>query len=545
MSDARIVCSNLSFTWPDDTPVFRDLSFTVPGGRTGLVAPNGTGKSTLLRLIAGDLRPGGGSVTVAGLLGYLPQTLPLTAESTVAQILGIAPVLAALAAVESGDVREEHFALIGSDWDIEERTRAQLERLGLADIALTRGLDTLSGGQIITLGLAAQLLRRPDVLLLDEPTNNLDIDMRHRLYGVLEDWNGCLLVVAHDRPLLDRMDRIAELDRGEIRFHGGNFTAYEHGVQAAREVAEKNVRTAEQEVKREKREMQQARERAARRAGNAARTLGDAGLPKIFAGTMKRNAQESAARANQTHTARVDAARDRLDRAQRAVREDQRIVLDLPGTEVPAGRTVFEGEGIGVRLGEREMFTGSGVDLIIRGPERIALTGPNGAGKSTLLRVLAGALTPDRGRIRHAQGRVAYLSQRLDLLDPASSVAENLAVSAPQLSAAERMNALARLLFRGPAAHRPVRALSGGERLRASLACALFAEPAPHLLLLDEPTNNLDLVGIGQLESALEAYRGAFIVVSHDERFLTEVRVQRWLRLAEGRLSQVTAPDPA
>ncbi|WP_067893581.1 ABC-F family ATP-binding cassette domain-containing protein [Nocardia vaccinii] len=544
MPDARIVCSNLSFTWPDDTPVFRDLSFTVPGGRTGLVAPNGAGKSTLLRLIAGDLRPGGGSVTVEGVLGYLPQTLPLTSQATVAQVLGIAPVLAALAAVESGDVREEHFTLIGSDWDIEERTRAQLERLGLADIALTRALDTLSGGQIITLGLAAQLLRRPDVLLLDEPTNNLDIDMRHRLYGVLEEWNGCLLVVAHDRPLLDRVDRIAELDRGEIRFHGGNFTAYEHSVQAAREVAQKNVRTAEQEVKREKREMQQARERAARRAGNAARTLGDAGLPKIFAGTMKRNAQESAARANQTHTARVDAARDRLDRAQRAMREDQRIVLELPGTEVPAGRTVFEGEGIGVRLGGRELFTGAGVDLIVRGPERIALTGPNGAGKSTLLRVLAGALTPERGRIRHAQGRVAYLSQRLDLLDPASSVAENLAASAPGMPAAERMNALARLLFRGAAAHRPVRELSGGERLRASLACALFAEPAPHLLLLDEPTNNLDLVGIGQLESALEAYRGAFVVVSHDERFLTEVRVQRWLCLAEGRLSQVAAPEP-
>ena len=545
MSDARIVCSNLSFTWPDDTPVFRDLSFTVPGGRTGLVAPNGAGKSTLLRLIAGDLRPGDGSVTVEGVLGYLPQTLPLTVGSTVAQVLGIAPVLAALAAVESGDVREELFTVIGSDWDVEERTRAQLERLGLADIALSRDLDTLSGGQIITLGLAAQLLRRPDVLLLDEPTNNLDIDMRQRLYGVLEEWTGGLLVVSHDRALLDRMDRIAELESAEIRFHGGNFTAYEQAVQAAREVAEKNVRSAEQEVKREKREMQQARERAARRAGNAARTLGDAGLPKIFAGTMKRNAQESAARANQTHNARVGEARERLDRAQRAVREDQRIVLDLPGTEVPAGRTVFEGEGIGIELGGREIFTGDGVDLTIRGPERIALTGPNGAGKSTLLRILAGALTPDRGRVRHASGRVAYLSQRLDLLDPALTVAENLAASAPQLSAAERMNVLARLLFRGPAAHRPVRALSGGERLRASLACALFAEPAPHLLLLDEPTNNLDLVGVGQLESALEAYRGAFVVVSHDERFLTEVRVQRWLRVAEGRLSQVAAPDPA
>ncbi|WP_245718460.1 ABC-F family ATP-binding cassette domain-containing protein [Nocardia miyunensis] len=545
LQDARIVCSNLSFTWPDDTPVFRDLSFTVPGGRTGLVAPNGAGKSTLLRLIAGDLRPRGGSVTVEGVLGYLSQTLPLTSTSSVAQVLGIAPVLAALDAVESGDVREEHFAVIGSDWDIEERTRAELDRLGLADIALTRRLDTLSGGQIVTLGLAAQLLRRPDVLLLDEPTNNLDIDARQRLYGVLEEWPGGLLVVAHDRPLLERMDRIAELESAEIRFHGGNFTAYEHAVRAAREVAEKNVRTAEQEVKREKREMQQARERAARRASNAARTVGDAGLPKIFAGTMKRNAQESAARANQTHTARVDAARDRLDRAQRAIREDQRIVLDLPGTEVPARRTVFAGEGIGVQLGGREMFAGDGVDLTIRGPERIALTGPNGAGKSTLLRILAGALASDRGRVQHGHGRVAYLSQRLDLLDPELTVAQNLALSAPRLPAAERMNALARLLFRGPAAHRPVRALSGGERLRASLACVLFAEPAPQLLLLDEPTNNLDLIGVGQLESALEAYRGAFVVVSHDARFLTEVRVRRWRRLAQGRLSQVGAPDPA
>ncbi|MQY22028.1 ABC-F family ATP-binding cassette domain-containing protein [Nocardia macrotermitis] len=544
MSDARIVCSNLSFTWPDDTAVFRDLSFTVPGGRTGLVAPNGAGKSTLLRLIAGDLRASRGSVTVSGVLGYLPQNLPLTSTSNVAQVLGIAPVLAALAAVESGDAAEEHFTVIGSDWDIEERTRAQLERLGLGDLALTRELGTLSGGQILTLGLAAQLLRRPDVLLLDEPTNNLDIDARHRLYEVLEEWSGCLLVVAHDRPLLDRMDRIAELDRAEIRFHSGNFTAYEASVQAAREVAEKNVRTAEQQVKREKRDLQLARERAARRAGNAARTVGDAGLPKIFAGTMKRNAQESAARAGQTHNARVDQARDRLDQAQRAVREEQRIVLDLPGTEVPAGRTVFHGEGLRLRLGGREIFTEDGVDLTIRGPERIALTGPNGAGKSTLLRILAGALTPEHGELRRAEGRVAYLSQRLDLLDPDLTVAENLAASAPRMPAAGRMNALARLLFRGPAAHRTVRDLSGGELLRASLACALFAEPAPHLLLLDEPTNNLDLIGVGQLESALEGYQGAFVVVSHDERFLREVRVQRWLRFDRGRLSQIAAPDP-
>ncbi|MEU6917085.1 ABC-F family ATP-binding cassette domain-containing protein [Streptomyces olindensis] len=542
MSDAAIVCSNLSFVWPDDTPVFDDLSFTVTAGRTGLVAPNGSGKSTLLGLIAGELKPVGGSLAVNGTLGHLPQSLPFTGELTVAEVLGVAEVIRALDAVESGDVGEEHFTVIGDDWDIEERTRAQLDRLGLTGLALDRRLDTLSGGQVISLGLAAQLLRRPDVLLLDEPTNNLDLEARHRLYDVLSDFNGCLLLVSHDRALLDRMDRIAELGRGELRFHGGNFTAYEEAVRAEQEVAEKNVRNAEQELKREKREMQQARERAERRASNAARNLKNAGLPRIFAGTMKRGAQESAGRAGQVHAGRVGEAKARLDEAGRALREEQRLTLDLPDTRVPAGRTLFVGRGMQVRLGDRPVFAEDGVDLTVRGPERIALTGPNGAGKTTLMRLLTGELAPDSGEIRRHDGRIAYLSQRLDLLDLDRTVAENFAAYAPERSEAERMNLLARFLFRGARAHLPAGVLSGGERLRATLACVLCAEPAPHLLLLDEPTNNLDLVGVSQLESALDSYEGAFMVVSHDERFLAEIGINRRLRLADGTLQETGAP---
>ncbi|MCV7152250.1 ABC-F family ATP-binding cassette domain-containing protein [Mycolicibacterium pyrenivorans] len=532
---STVVCSHLSFSWPDDTPLFTDLSFTVGAGATGLVAPNGAGKSTLLRLIAGELRPTAGSVTVGGTLGYLSQTLPLLDDRDVAEMLGVAPTIAALDALAAGDSGDEVFAAIGEDWDVEERTRAQLDRLGLGHVSLDRPLSTLSGGEVVTLGLARELLRRPDVLLLDEPTNNLDSDARHRLYSALDDFTGCLLLVSHDRVLLDRMDRIAELYRGEIDFFGGNFSAYQDAVDDARHTAEGAVRSAEQHLKREKRQRQQAREPAARRSNTAKRNLKDAGLPKIVSGAMKRRAQETAGRTDDVHARRIDDARSRLDDAERALRDDDALVLDLPDTTVPAGRTVLDIKGLRISRDGRELLAAT--DLVVRGPERIALTGPNGAGKTTLLRTLLGEIEPDDGTIQKGDGRVAYLSQRLDLLDDDRSVAENLAAAAPGLSMTRRRHLLAQFLFRGDV-DRLVRTLSGGERLRATLACVLFAEPAPQLLLLDEPTNNLDLVSVGQLESALAAYRGAFVVVSHDESFLDGIGVDRVLRVEDGNLTQ-------
>lgn len=212
---------------------------------------------------------------------------------------------------------------------------------------------------------------------------------------------------------------------------------------------------------------------------------------------------------------------------------------------MPAGRTLFLGERMRLNYGERALFAGEGASLAIRGPERIALTGPNGGGKSTLLRIVHGELAPDGGEVSRADGRIAYLSQRLDLLDGDRGVAENLAASAPAMPPEQRMNLLARFLFRGSRVHLPVRVLSGGERLRATLACVLFAEPAPQLLLLDEPTNNLDLISAAQLESALNAFQGAFVVVSHDERFLSEIRIDRWLRLEDGKLLETAAPVSA
>jgi ATPase subunit of ABC transporter with duplicated ATPase domains len=320
-------------------------------------------------------------------------------------------------------------------------------------------------------------------------------------------------------------------------FFGGNFSAYDTAKQAAREVAEKNLRSAEADLRREKRERQEARERAAKRAATGARTNTD--IPRIIRGGLKRKAQESAARADDVHSQRLDDARTRRDQADLALREEDALSLSLPETAVPAGRTVFHGERIRVR----DLFAGHGLTLAVRGPERVALTGGNGVGKSTSLRVVSGDLEPDGGLMHRADGRVAYLSQRLDLLDLSLSTLENLRVFAPSLSTTETMHLLARFLFREERAALPAGVLSGGERLRATLLCVLRAEPAPRLLLLDEPTNNLDLVSVEQLTSALRAYQGAFVVVSHDDRFLAGIGVARWLRLADGVLTEVGPPE--
>jgi ATPase subunit of ABC transporter with duplicated ATPase domains len=541
MSDARIRVTHLVFSWPDGTPVLDGLSFVLGPVRTGLVAPNGAGKSSLLKLLAGELLPQSGQVTIDGVVGYLPQSLPLDGEATVAEVLGMADKLRALDAIAAGEVDAALFDVVDGDWDVRERSTAALARLGLNDVAPDRRLATFSGGEAMTLGLVAQLLRRPDVLLLDEPTNNLDRAARRRLHGVLQEWKGCLLVASHDRELLDRMEQIAELTPSGLRLYGGGYAFYRETKDTERRAAEQQARNLRSEFKREKRDLQQARERAARRAGNAARNLADAGLPRIVAGTRKSAAQATAAKADATHAARVQQVRSRLHDATQALGDEAALDLSLPATRVPADRLLFSAEGLRVRRGGRDLFGKHGLALAIRGPQRIALRGANGAGKSTLLRVVAGQCTAD-GSVRRGTGRVAYLSQRLDLPDPACTVAQNLALAAPDMPAQERANLLARLQFPGDRRDLPAQALSGGERLRAVLACVLHATPPPVLLFLDEPTNNLDLNAVDLLVQALRAYQGALVVVSHDPAFLAEIHVDRWLELADGRLVEDIGP---
>jgi ATPase subunit of ABC transporter with duplicated ATPase domains len=590
---AAIICSDLGFSWPDGAPVLSGLTVSFGPGRTGLIGVNGSGKSTLLRLIAGELRPGSGAVRTDGDVGYLPQAITLGTHRSVSDLLGITAARNALHAIEAGQVGEEVFAAVGDNWDVEERARAWLDRLGLDGLGLDDRVERLSGGETILAALAALFLRRPDILLLDEPTNNLDLDARGRLYDAVASWTGVMVIVSHDRELLGLVDQVADLSAGSIRMYGGNLAAYEELLAAEQAAAERAVTAAAADVRRERRDVADAQVKQARRDRMGRKLAASGSMPKIVAGARKRSAQETAGRSRELHAERLQAARERLDEAERAVRDDAEIRVDLPRTAVPAGRTVLTVTGLAgthwhpaalaaaptapspassspassspastspasslpasslpaspspASTSPADSASGSTLaaaatsapaaalvlpELIVRGPERIALTGPNGAGKTTLLRAIAG-LAPLPGVGVRLGAVVGYLPQRLDVLDDSLTVVDNVRAAASAASVNEVRAGLARFLFRGERADRAAGTLSGGERFRAVLAALLLAQPAPQLLLLDEPTNNLDMASARQLSQALDGYRGAILVASHDLPFLRSAGITRWLRL--------------
>ncbi|RZU23505.1 ABC-F family ATP-binding cassette domain-containing protein [Streptomyces sp. BK239] len=533
---SSVTCSALSFAWPDGTPVFERLDTAFGPGRTGLVGANGSGKSTLLKLLTGELAPAEGSVHITGEVGHLPQNVVLDTSLRVDEVLGIAARRAALHAIEAGDVSERHFETVGDDWDVEERALAALGELGLGHIGLDRTVGEISGGESVLLRLAALLLRRPDVLLLDEPTNNLDLHARQRLYAAVASWPGVMVVVSHDRELLDLVDQIADLHAGEITWYGGNFSAYEEALAVEQEAAERMLKVAEADLRKQRRELADAQVKLARRKRYGQKMQEQKREPKIVMGARKRSAQESAGKHRILHEERLAEARERLDEAAEAVRDEDEIRVDLPYTAVPPGRDVLTLRDLRLAYGAR---VAGGLDL--RGPERVALVGRNGAGKTTLLRTVAGELEPVSGEV-HAHVPLRFLPQRLDVLDGELTVAENVARQAPGATANRIRARLARFLFRGARADRRADTLSGGERFRAALAALMLAEPTPQLLMLDEPTNNLDMASVRQLTTALESYEGALIVASHDLPFLRSLGITRWL-LLDGELRETTEDE--
>ncbi|MFB8145904.1 ABC-F family ATP-binding cassette domain-containing protein [Microbacterium sp. NPDC056003] len=571
-----VILERVSFAWPDGTLALADVSGAFGVGRTGLVGRNGSGKSTLLRLIAGELTPAAGSVASSADVAYLPQRLTLDVDRPVAELLGVSVPLSALRAIESGDADPRHFDAVGSDWDIEARAHAALAEAGLSPDMLDRRVGELSGGEAVLTAIAGIRLREASTALLDEPTNNLDRDARARLGSMVREWRGTLIVVSHDVSLLELMDETAELYGNELSVFGGPYSEWRAWLDSEQDAAKQAEKAAAQAVRREKRERIETETKLAHRSAMGKKAQAEKRVPKIVAGGRKMSAQVSAGKLRTEARGKEAEAREALDAAGRRVRDDDTIRIDLPDPGVRAGRRI-------ATLSDRHR------SWVVQGQERVALVGANGVGKTTLLERLlgverpggtgaAGAVpgpeagnlptvsrpsgppgVPEPGDATQGNGdtppeapvfptlargelhtdRVGYLPQRVDGLDEHGSVLENVAVAASAVPIPELRNRLARFLIRGAAVERPVSTLSGGERFRVALARLLLADPAPQLIVLDEPTNNLDLDTVGQLVGALAAYRGAVLIVSHDDAFLARLGIDLTLELGrDGELTE-------
>jgi len=527
-----IIAQGVSWSTPTAHTVINNVSISLGNEKTGLAGLNGSGKTTFVRLLLGELPPTAGTVERFCRLGYLPQSFELNPDASVADLLGIAGGVSTIAQLESGVLDDSVLAAVGDAWRIAERARIELSKFGLGDIQFERRIRELSGGETTKVLLAGLMLSEPQFIILDEPTNNLDLDSRHALYEFIHKWPRGALLVSHDRTLLNSVDQIAELFSGSLKIFGGNYTSYAAQRQMEDNAAARGMTNAKKALRKTIATARETLDRQNRRASRGKRTAARSGQAKIILNALRGNSEKTTSRLVAVFERKIEQAEQNLEEARRRIRSQNRVRLDLSETGVPRGKLVVRLEDLSFSYGvAADAPVIAGLWLTIMGRERVAVIGPNGCGKTTLLKLIVGEIDPQHGSIIRGVPHIAYLPQNTLLLDDEGTLLSNFQRLSEQYDDNAARELLSGFLFYGIDPFKPVRALSGGERLRVALAGVLCRRHSPDLLILDEPTNHLDLDTVEQIESALHRYCGALIVVSHDEYFLHEVGIERELTL--------------
>jgi ATPase subunit of ABC transporter with duplicated ATPase domains len=526
---ASITLSKLSWSTPDGHPLFNDLDLSFGDGKSAIVGRNGVGKTTLLKLITGELAPRTGTIAVNGTVGALRQAVQVGTDETVASLFDIERPLALLRRAEAGKATAAEIA--DADWTLESRLHQALRDVGLDARPSTR-LAALSGGQRTRAALAALVFRKPDFLLLDEPTNNLDREGRDTVAALLDGWHGGAIIVSHDRALLERMDSIVELTSLGATRYGGNWSHYRERKALELAAARHDLAEAEKRLSDVSHSIQATAEKKARKDSTGKKKARRGDMPRIMLGGLKRKAEATSGdNARLAERLRAEAETD-LAAARKRIEILQPFAVTLPSVDLPTSRQVLRLDRVTAGYGERAPVIDD-LSLEVVGPERIAISGSNGSGKTTLLSLITGKIAPISGTVR-VMADFAILDQTVSILDPALTIRDNFLNLNPGASENACRAALARFMFRADAALQVVSTLSGGQLLRAGLACVLGGTSPPQLLILDEPTNHLDIDSIATVEAGLSAYDGALLVVSHDRAFLEAIGITREIELGAG-----------
>lgn len=575
-----IILSGASFHYANQQPLFESVNLSVATGRkVSVIGNNGTGKSTLLKLIAGELTPSSGSIRCASTPYYIPQQIGITGIS-VSQALNVSDKIEALHAIYEGSEKYEYYDILADDWDIESRCRTALDDWGLPKVELNTPIDSLSGGEKTKLFLAGMSIHRPAVILLDEPTNHLDYKSRRKLYEFISHSGGTVMVVSHEVTLLNLLEDTYELSPKGVKRYGGNYDFYKVQKEIEEQALNQQINAEETALRLARKKAKEVNERQEKRSRQGEKNKDQ--VPRIMKKTLKDSRENTEAKLKDKHAAIIEQNRQRLADLRQKQNVACELKLDFENTLLHNGKVLISAHRINFRydtgalllektfdignqneehshLKEDNDNTAAGnitsqseerihakedgvtaktflwknpLDMEIRSGERIHLKGDNGSGKTTLLKLLIGELPPNTGEIIKADFSFVYLDQEYSKVKTSRTLLELAQTyNHRSLPDHELKLRLHRALFPKEMWDKPCHVLSGGERMRLYLCCLMISNQIPDVFILDEPTNNLDLLSLQILTSTIKNYRGTVLIVSHDQQFVEEIGITRVMEL--------------
>ncbi len=527
-----LVLQNGSYTHPTGEALFDNIQLTLhKHEKVALIGNNGSGKSTLLKMIAGQFPQPSGLLKKESEPYYIPQVVGQFDDLTLAQALQIDAKLLAFQEILSGNASEVNLEILNDDWTIEDRCREALSYWKLDELDLNQSMKSLSGGQKTKAFLAGILIHQPEFVLMDEPSNHLDVASRQLLFDFITSTPKTLLIVSHDRKLLNLLDKICVLDKRGITVYGGNYEFYQAQKSIELKALSLEVNSLEKTLRKAKEKERETMERQQKLDSRGKKKQEKAGVPTIMLNTLRNNAEKSTSKLKNAHADKIGGISKDLHELRRALPDLDKMKFGFDSSHLHQGKVLVKTENLNYTYSDQVLWK-ENRSFQINSGERIAIKGANGSGKTTLIRLILGNIEPTGGTIFRSINQSVYIDQDYSLINNELNVYEQASeFNQRALLEHEVKTRLDYFLFDKNDWDKPCSVLSGGERMRLILCCLALGVKAPDLIVLDEPTNNLDLESIEILTSAIQAYQGTVLVVSHDESFLEQINIQRVLQV--------------
>ena len=542
-----ISIQQISYIHPDKEVLFSDLNFAISKGqKLGLVGNNGCGKSTLLQIIAGQLSPSSGVIVRPDDLYYIPQHFGQYDSLTIAQALRIERKQQALHAILSGDASNENFVVLDDDWNIEERSIAALDLWGLGQFTLSYPMNLLSGGEKTRVFLAGMDIHHPSIILMDEPTNHLDSSGRQRLYDWVEKCRSTLLVVSHDRTLLNLLPEICELEKHQINYYGGNYEFYKEQKTLMQEALQQRIEEKEKALRIARKVARETAERRDKQNVRGEKNNIKKGVPRIVLNALQGKSEKSTSKLNNAHQEKAEKLTDERNQLRGSLSPTATLKTDFNSSSLHTGKILVTAKEINFGYHPnsdsndiqdnndfKQQLWQTPISFQLKSGDRLRIEGVNGSGKTTLLKLITGQLQPQEGNLTRMEFTYVYLNQEYSIIDDRNSILEQAyAFNNRNLPEHEIKIILNRYLFPASEWDKSCRKLSGGEKMRLAFCCLMISNNTPDMFILDEPTNNLDIQSIEIITATIKNYTGTVIAISHDDYFIQEIGIEQRILLS-------------